>query len=441
MTAAPRNDLGRPELARLQDERLIALLREALPHNRFCARKFADAGVDPAVVRGVADLPKLPFTTKAEVLADQEAHPPYGTVLTYPPSHYCRLHQTSGTASGRPLRWLDTEASWSRLLGCWTTIFEMADVHLGDRLFFPFSFGPFLGFWTAFEAAGRFGCLVLPGGGMSTPARLRFLIDNQADVVLCTPTYALRMAEAAAEEGVDLDASPVRAVIVAGEPGGCIPATRSRIEAAWGARVFDHAGMTEVGPLAAECIEGPGSLHVLETEYIVEVVDPATGGPTPPNAEGELVVTTLHRAGSPLFRYRTGDLVRLDPEPCPCGRPWIRLKGGVRGRIDDMIVLRGNNVHPSAIQTIVHRFAEVAEYRLEVDRSAALPVLRIEVEPHPGVEGAAVAARIAQAVRDELLFRAEVRPAPPGSLPRFDMKAQRFVRKNGDGRSADGPSS
>jgi phenylacetate-CoA ligase len=414
-------------LTRLQSSRLTALLREALPGNAFYARKFAAAGIDPASVGAPADLARLPFTTKAELLADQEEHPPYGTALTYPVGRYRRFCQTSGT-SGRPLRWLDTEESWSWMLDNWGTIYRFCGVRPGDRLFFPFSFGPFLGFWTAFDAAWRYGCLCLPGGGMSSGARLRFLRDNEATVVLCTPTYALRLAEAAREEGIGLRGSSVRALIVAGEPGGSIPATRGRIEEAWGARVFDHTGMTEVGPMAVECVANPGGLHMLETEFIVEVVNPATGEAVPPGTEGELVVTNLGRVGSPLLRYRTGDLVCIDPRPCPCGSTFARLLGGVRGRVDDMIVVRGNNVHPSALQMILHRFAEVAEYRIEVDRSASLPVLRIDVETHPAHDGGAVAARVAQAVRDELLFRAEVRAVPPGSLPRFEHKAQRFVR-------------
>jgi phenylacetate-CoA ligase len=425
MSAAPRDSLTRDELTCFQAERLTALLREALPGNGFYARKFAAAGLDPAAVGGYADLKRLPFTTKAELLADQADRPPYGTVLTYPVDRYRRFCQTSGT-SGRPLRWLDTAESWTWMLDNWAAIYRIAGVQPGERLFFPFSFGPFLGFWTAFDAASRYGCLCLPGGGMSSTARLRFLAENEAAVVLCTPTYALRLAEAAREEGMDLLASSVRALILAGEPGGSIPGTRGRIEAAWGARVFDHTGMTEVGPMAVECVANPGGLHVLETEFIVEVIDPTTGDAVPPGTEGELVVTNLGRLGSPLLRYRTGDLVCIDPAPCPCGRTLARLLGGIRGRADDMIVLRGNNVHPSALQTILHRFVEVAEYRIEVDRAGSLPVLRIDVEAQ--TEGNDLATRIAQAVRDELLFRAEVRAVAPGSLPRFEHKAQRFVR-------------
>jgi phenylacetate-CoA ligase len=427
-------------LADWQAQRLTYLMREVLPINRFYARKYHEASVDVTALKLPADIARLPFTTKAELLEDQARNPPYGDILTYPLECYSRLHQTSGTV-GRPLRWLDTAESWSRLLDCWVLMFRLAGVTAADRLLFAFSFGPFLGFWTAFEAASRLGCLCLPAGGLSSSARLRFLLDNEATVLLCTPTYALRLAEVARSEGMDLPRSTVQKIIVAGEPGGSIPATRARIESAWGARVFDHTGMTETGPLGIECSEHPGGLHLLETEYLAEVIDPATAQPVSAGTEGELVLTTFDRPGSPLIRYRTGDLVQVDPRPCPCGRVLMRLDGGIRGRADDMIVLRGNNLHPSALQTILHRLTEVAEFRMEVDYAAALPVLRIEVEPQAGIAGDALAERVENAIRTELLFRAEVRAVPPGSLPRYEMKARRLVRKNEHRTVSDSPKS
>jgi phenylacetate-CoA ligase len=441
MFAAPRDDLGRAELADWQAQRLAHLLREILPANRFYARKYHQASINADALSFPTDLVRLPFTTKAELIEDQSSHPPCGEILTYPLERYSRLHQTSGTA-GRPLRWLDTPESWSRLLDCWGLMFRMAGVTASDRLLFAFSFGPFLGFWTAFEAASRLGCLCLPAGGLSSSARLRILLDNGATVLLCTPTYALRLAEVAQCEGIDLPGCSVRKVIVAGEPGGSIPATRARIETAWGARLFDHTGMTETGPLGIECSQQPGGLHLLETEYLAEVIDPTTLQPVPAGIEGELVITSFDRPGSPLVRYRTGDLVRVDPQPCPCGRALLRLDGGIRGRADDMIVLRGNNLHPSALQTILHRLPEMAEYRLEVDYTASLPVLRIEVEPQAGIAGDALAERVDHAIRTELLFRAEVRAVPPGTLPRYEMKARRLlVRKNEHGTVSDSPKS
>jgi phenylacetate-CoA ligase len=220
---------------------------------------------------------------------------------------------------------------------------------------------------------------------------------------------------------------------VAGEPGGSVPAIRERIESAWGARVYDHSGMTEAGPLAIECNGQRGGLHLLETECIAEVIDPATGLPQRDGEVGELVLTNLGRWGSPLLRYRTGDLVRLDPEPCPCGRIERRLKDGILGRTDDMIHVRGNNVYPSAVEALIRQVAEVAEYRVEVDSSGPSPSLSVEVEPVPAAVAAAVVERVDKVIRDALLFRARVVAVAPGSLPRFEMKARRILVRSGNG--------
>ena len=264
-----------------------------LPANAFYAqirRRRLDSPSDISA----EDLRRLPFTTKAELVADQQIAPPYGTNLTYPVARYTRFHQTSGT-HGVPLRWLDTLASWQRLKACWAQIFSIVQLEPAkDRLCFPFSFGPFLGFWTAFEAADQLGCLKLATGGMSSLARLRLILDNQVTVLFCTPTYALHLAEVAGRRACTCLrlGFAVRAMIVAGEPGGSIPATRARIEEAWRARVFDHHGMTEVGPMSIECPDAPGGLHILEGDYLTEVIDPATGQSVPGDV-GELVVTNL----------------------------------------------------------------------------------------------------------------------------------------------------
>jgi phenylacetate-CoA ligase len=420
MSVARRDFLSRSELEQFQLSRLRLLLRETLPRNAFLSGRFSGE------VRRLADLQRFPFVTKDELLVDQRESAPYGSILTYPRQKYSRLHQTSGT-SGQPLRWLDTPESWNWMLDNWEQMFSIAGIHAGDRLFFPFSFGPFLGFWTAFETASRLGYFCIAAGGLSSVARLNLLRENETTVVCCTPTYALHLAEVAQQEGIDLLASPVRAIIVAGEPGGSIPPTRKRIEAGWGAHVLDHCGMTEIGPSGIECPDNPAGLHLLESDFIVEVIDPDTLEPVSPGETGELVLTNLGRIGSPLIRYRTGDLVCIDPEPCPCGRTFVRLRGGILGRVDDMIHLRGNNVHPSTLESIIRRFEEVAEYRIAVDRTQALASLRIDVEPVPGFDGEFVAQSVGRAIRDALLFRAEVRAVAPGSLPRYEMKARRVV--------------
>ena len=410
-------------------ERFRHLLAEVLPRNRFYARKYADLAIRPEEFREAADLARLPFLTKAELIADQLAHPPYGAIHTYPIANYCRLHQTSGTTSGKALCWLDTPESWEWLLRCWQDIFRSIGLTEGDRCFFPFSFGPFLGFWTAFEAASRIGCLCLPGGGMSSTARLRFLIDHEATAIFCTPTYALHLAELAEKEGIDLAGSSVRTILVAGEPGGSIPSTRQRIESVWGARVFDHYGMTEAGPVAIETVAAPCDLLVLDDHHIAEAIDPLGDKPVADGQIGELVLTNLGRAGSPLIRYRTGDLVKMR-NANRMDHSAVYLAGGVLGRTDDMIYIRGNNFYPAAIEAVIRRFPEVVEFRLVVDESSSLSDLRIEVEPSPSSNGTAVADAVGRAIRDELLFRVEVVAVGPGTLPRFEMKARRIVRNN-----------
>ena len=207
----------------------------------------------------------MPFTRKADLIADQRTHPPYGTNLTFPLSAYCRMSQTSGS-SDAPLRWLDTRESWQWMLDNWKQIYAAAGITATDCLYFAFSFGPFLGFWTAYEAACQLGCRSLPGGGLSSLARLQAMLDNRATALLCTPTYALRLAEVAEQEGFDLTRLTVRTIIVAGEPGGSVPAVRQRIEQAWPqAVVCDHHGMTEVGPVTYQHRARPGLLAVIET--------------------------------------------------------------------------------------------------------------------------------------------------------------------------------
>lgn len=426
MVLSHNDYLTRAALEDMQAERLRALLGEILPQNEFYSAKFK--GISPQEIKIPGDLAGLPFTTKGELLAEQEAHPPYGRLWTFPLDRYCRLHQSSGS-TGRPLRWLDTAESWSWALGCWEKIYQIAGVQEDDRLFFPFSFGPFLGFWAAFDAAARLGRLCLPGGGMTSSARLRFLLDHATTVVLCTPTYALRLAEVAREESLDLAGSSVRLLILAGEPGASIPETRRQIETRWGARVLDHYGMTEIGPLGIECQKAPGGMHLLETECVAEVIDPESTRPVSPGQTGELVLTNLGRLGSPLIRYRTGDLVQVAPDPCPCGRPFMRLKDGILGRGDDLIYLRGNKVYPTALEALIRRFPEVAEYRVELDQTGSLPSLRVELEPLPSAPND-VAARVKRAIHDEFLFRAEVKAVLPGTLPRFELKTRRFLKIN-----------
>lgn len=421
---------SRAELDRQQWQRWLELAAQLRCSNPFQSAKLS---------RLPAELPRepdwdsfactVPFTTKQELVEDQAHHPLFGTNLTYPADRYCRYHQTSGTA-GRPLRWLDTAESWSAMVDLWVHIYQVAGVTAADQVYFAFTFGPFLGFWLAFDAGQKLGCLCLPGGGLSSVARVRAIYDLQVTVLCCTPTYAIRLGEVAADENLDPSRSRVRAIIVAGEPGGSLPATRARIETLWpGARVYDHHGMTEVGPVTHECPQQPGVLHVMEEAYRPEILDPRTHCPSAPGETGELILTTLARTGSPLLRYRTGDLVRCpSPGVCVCGRADLALTGGILGRVDDMVVVRGVNIYPSSVDEVVQRVGGIAEYRVRLHTDHALTELSLEVEPLEPFDGLAVAEQLGKELHLAFALRIPVSPVPPGSLPRFEMKARRWMR-------------
>jgi phenylacetate-CoA ligase len=419
--------LDRNALSAMQSARLAKMLADIHGRNAFYTRKLDASGVNLRDLGSQIDLSVLPLTTKSELIADQSAYPPWGSALTEPIERYTRYCQTSST-TGRPLRWLDTPESWQWMIECWKAVYRAARVVPGDRAFFPFSFGPFLGFWVGFEAGCQFGLHCVPGGGMSSQLRLRMIETVGPTVVCCTPTYALRLAEVAAQEQMELSESSVRVLIVAGEPGGSIPATRERIEQSWGARVIDHHGLTEVGPVSFECWESPGALHLNEGEYICEVVDPLGAELVPDGQPGELVVTNLGRTGSPVIRYRTGDIVTRRSDPCPCGRTWARLEGGVLSRADDMVNIRGVNVYPASIEAVVRRFPEVVEFRTTVSQASAMRSLLVEIEvTAQTAESSLLAGRVSQRLREALGLSVQVRVAEDGTLPRFEMKARRFV--------------
>jgi phenylacetate-CoA ligase len=312
------------------------------------------------------------------------------------------------------------------MIGCWTRVYQSAQVGPGDRIFFAFSFGPFLGFWVAFDAAERLGCLAISGGGMHSQTRLQTILDNQVTVLCSTPSYAIHLAEIAQEQKIDLSAGKVRKIIVAGEPGGSIPATRALIENLWpGARVVDHHGLTEIGPVSYECPERPGALHIMEGAFFPEIIDADTGEPVAPGDTGELVLTNLGRLGSPLLRYRTGDIVRRgEPGACRCGSSELLLDGGILGRSDDMVIVRGVNVYPSAVEDILRSFG-VAEFRVETSVKQALTEINIQIE----ADEPDLADRVTIAFQNALGLRVPVTCVGRGSLPRFEGKAKRWVRR------------
>lgn len=420
--------MSRQQIRTWQLTQLNALLHEVRDRNSFWKKRLADhLPVGP--LNDLSELQKIPFLTRQDIVRDQLESPPFGTNLTYPRSRYCRLHQTSGTA-GRPMRWLDTPESWSWLMGLWGQIYRLVGIRPDDIFAFPFSFGPFIGFWAAFEGAQQLGNLSLPMGGMSSEGRIKAIDELGATIICCTPTYALRLADVAEQMGISPRKNAVRMLILAGEPGAAIPAIRNRIEERWDARVIDHWGMTDIGSLGIEPVDAPGELAILESECIAEIIEQNGTEPVSPGEIGELVITNLGRWGQPVIRYRTGDLVKEITTPSSTGLELLRLENGILSRADDMVTIRGNNVFPTSLDAVIREFDDITEYRTTLVTRRSMPHLVVEIEPatHAVSTGSELVIRLERIIKDRLHFQAEVILAE--SLPRFELKGRRFFRED-----------
>ena len=352
---APRESIEAAQFARLRK-----MLEVAYKDNPFYRKKYIEHGIVPEDIRSLDDLPKLPYVYKKEIQDDQRLNPPYGTNLVGSLKDYARYHQTTGT-TGTPVRWLDTKETWDWRGRCAAMSLCGPGINADDIIFFPFAFGPHVAYWGIWEGAWRIGALAIAGGGWSTLQRIKYIFETKATVVALTPTYAMRMAEEAKENGIDLRDSSVRITFHAGEPGALIPSVRKRIVDSWGAKPYDYPGLTEVGAYGIHCTEQETSIHINEAEFIFELLDPVTEQPIKGEGTGEMVLTNLGRLTSPSIRFRTGDVVKVKRERCACGRSFLSLDGGIIGRVDGMICLKGMNIFPSQVEAVVEKHMVLGE--------------------------------------------------------------------------------
>lgn len=414
-------------------KRLNDLLAAIIPYNKFYTEKL---GSKQTSISALEQLANFPLTTKQELVNDQD---PAGFArnLTFPPDAYSRFHRTSGT-HGRPMIVLDTQNDWNWWMEAWQYVLDSASLSPSDRVLMAFSFGPFIGFWSAFDAAVERGAMVIPTGAMSSAARLELVNSMDATILFCTPSYAIHLAQLAQENQINLKRSNVSRIVVAGEPGGSIPAIKTKIETTWNAEVIDHCGASEVGPWGFAAPDGSG-IFVNEAEFIPEFLPVGTdtallqpepqSDNTPANQTSpvyELVLTCLGRIGSPVIRYRTGDLVRPVWDHAHDCR-FVKLAGGVLGRSDDMMIIRGVNVFPSSIDQIVRSFPDIAEYRMTAFKKGAMDQLKIEVESFSDSKDVELIAKIHEAFETKLGFRVDVAAVENGTLPRFEAKGKRFI--------------
>jgi phenylacetate-CoA ligase len=418
---------SRTDMTRLQTRRLRAQLAHAASCSPFYKRKLKAAGVKPAAVRTLADLRTLPFTTKDELKENQAARPPWGDVLAVPLADVLRIHMTSAT-TGRPLAFLDTPDDWYGFYHSYARALHAFGVRRSDMVMAAFSYGPWIGYWSGFYAAQDLGCLVFPVGGLSTDQRIDALLNYPITVLGCTPSYALFLAEAATKKGVDLAKdTKVRITWHTGEPGASIPATRAKIETAFGAKAYDLPGLTEIAAWGFECDARSGLTHVNEDYCYPEILD-EKDQPVRPGERGELVFTSLYREAMPLIRYRTRDLVQLADRRCPCGRSLVAFEGGVLARLDDMKKVRGVIVYPRRVEELVRPHADVDEFQIVFRRQEGLDDILIRIDPSPALslgERDGLRAKLADDIRIGLGIRVTVEIGEPGSLPRWDHKARR----------------
>ncbi|MEM9411301.1 MAG: phenylacetate--CoA ligase family protein [Planctomycetota bacterium] len=398
-----------------QLSRFNSLLSAILPKNQFYQRHLGDLK-NP--ISNLDTLGELPFTFKEELI-DENQPGNFAVNHTFDLSSYCRFHRTSGTR-GKPLVVMDTADDWQWWIDTWQMVLDSANIVPSDRLLMAFSFGPFIGFWSAFDAAVARGALCIPSGGLTTLSRLEMIESTSANVLFCTPSYALHMAEVADSHQIAVADLTIDRIIVAGEPGGSIPEVRHLIQDKWNARVIDHSGASEVGPWGFADEEARG-LFINESEFIAEFLSIEHGGPGDEGELCELVLTNLGRIGCPVIRYRTGDIVRPTWNHQQTCR-FVLLDGGVLGRTDDMMIIRGVNIFPSSIEQILRSFPEIVEYRLTAFKEGQMDQLKIEIEDRLDQP-----VRVIEELQIRLGLRVEVQCVPLGTLPRFDLKGKRFI--------------
>lgn len=321
-----------PEIRSVQEKKFAALMREVLRNNLFYQQKYDPLGFSAERPAGLSDRADLPLTQRSELVEDQREHPPFGSNLSYPVSRYTRLHYGREVPSS-PLCWLDTPESWSWWLDCWDDVYEAAGVTEDDRVLIACLAGPRVGCWPAMEAGQRRGALMIAGGELDPQERLDAVLRHEVSVLLATTDEAMRLAEIAVQKGDDPKRGPVRVTIHPERPEAGMHEVRSRVASLWGAEPFYQIGSTEIGAWGFGCGERD-RVHVNETEFLAEVLDPSTRERAPADDDGvqcgELVLTNLGRVGSPLIRYATGHLVQFSRQRCECGRTTAVLRNGGR---------------------------------------------------------------------------------------------------------------
>ncbi|MFC1948950.1 phenylacetate--CoA ligase family protein [Chloroflexota bacterium] len=424
--------LPREKLRKLQLKKFQRIFKWSYDNSPFYHELYHKAGIEPGDIKTLDDIRKVPKTTKADLREIQGKEPyPYGPILAVPLEQVTEYRQTSGT-TGQPVYHPETWQDWDWSAESWAYILYAHGFRDHDRVFLPFGYSIYIAFWAAHYAAEKLGCEVVPGGVMNTEARLEKMRELRATGLMATPTYILGMADTArAKLGWDPPKDLfIRRITAAGEPGGSIPATKKRMEEAWGAKVYDHAGATEIGHWGYEC-QAQCGLHVNEVLHLVEIEDTDTGQTiTEPGRQGSMIISTFDRLAHPCIRFDSKDLIEWsDIEKCECGRTFRLLKGGVQGRADDITKVKGVLLAPAAIEEVVRAIPQLGdEYQVEVTKTGDIDniALKVELLPEYEAEIDTVKETLARELRAKTNLRYDLEFCQHGSLPRYETKAKRF---------------
>ncbi|MBI3089040.1 MAG: AMP-binding protein [Candidatus Tectomicrobia bacterium] len=420
--------MPREQLRQMQFKRVNLLLEYAYARSPLYRRVYRNAGMEPGDITSWDDfVERVPLLDKKDLLEAQAEHPPFGACQAAPLEHYFYLFQTSGS-TGMPMMTPFSFYAAAQNGDQWAHALWGIGMRQTDSAYFAFNWGTFSGFWAAYWGCRRLGATVYSGGGLDTRQRIRQILELRPTVLLSTPTYALYMAEVARDLGVDLAGSSIRLSFHAGEPGVNIPATREAIESAWGCTAHECYGVAEAGSLAAGC-PTPGMIHIVE-DFSTSVVLDENGRQVGDGEVGENITTCFNNYLHPIIKYRTHDLVRPRYDRCACGRTSLRFEGGVLGRTDHMIIIKGTNVYPSAIEALMGKVPGLTEhFEIHVDREQRNDTVLVKVEAAPRQQAGAYAKlrdSFARLLHESIKVRIGVEVLPPQSLPRYELKAKRL---------------
>ncbi len=427
--------MPRDRLQELQLRKFRRIVQWAYERSRLHRNLYDQAGMSPEDIKTFADIARVPKVEKSMMRDIQGIDPyPYGDMLCVPLDEVSTYRQTSGT-TGQPVYQADSWQDWEWWSEAWASLLYAQGYRKSDRVFLPFGYNVFVAFWAGHYGAEKLGCEVVPGGVLNTEARLLKMQELRVSAMMATPTYVLNMAETARTR-LGLDPAKdlyIRRITCAGEPGANIPATKQRMEEAWGAKVYDHIGATEIGAWSFECQEQPNGLHVNEGLFLVQIEDLKSGELIEePGIPGKMVVTALDRFAQPCIRFDSKDIIQWHEDRCSCGRTFRMIKGGIIGRADDITKVKGVLLAPTAIEDVVRSIPELGnEYQVLVTKrgDADHIAITVELRPEAGSSQKEVESRLTSRLRLKTNLGYELTFVPFGSLNRFEHKARRFVDK------------